>query len=142
LAQLAQEVAEKEMAARRSGNWNGPALRKAMETWGAAHEEAIVTIRETLYFIHQSALLQEHFPEARYADVSGLCKVVTLEEIEAKDASLTPGRFVGVDLSNQINDEEFEEKILEIHTILNELNSEAAVLAQQISKNFMDITSS
>ena len=84
--QRAQEAAEKDLAARRSAVWDGPALRKAMEAWNAAREEVVEALRESLYFAHQATLLQERFPEAQYADVPGLCKVVTLEEIEAKDA--------------------------------------------------------
>ena len=32
----------------------------------------------------------------KYADVAGLCKVATLNEIEAQGWSLNPGRYVGV----------------------------------------------
>jgi len=138
-AQRAQEAAEKGLAARRSAGWYGPALRKAMESWNAAREDAVNTMHETLYFAHQAALLQERFPEAQYTDVPGLCKVVTLEEIEAKDSSLTPGRYVGIAFSSQESDAKFEERLLEIQTMLDDLNSEAAILAAQITDNFKNI---
>ncbi len=41
-------------------------------------------------------LLQESFPDGAYADVPGLCKAATLEEIENQGWSLNPGRYVGV----------------------------------------------
>ena len=31
-----------------------------------------------------------------YRDVAGLCKIATLDEIEAQGLSLNPGRYVGV----------------------------------------------
>ena len=41
---------------------------------------------------HSAELLAERFPEGVYQDVAGLCKVATLEEIEAQGWSLNPGR--------------------------------------------------
>ena len=42
------------------------------------------------------ALLEEHFPDGKYVDVAGLCKVATRAEIEAQGWSLNPGRYTGV----------------------------------------------
>jgi len=138
-AQRAQEAAEKGLAARRSAGWDGPALRKAMESWNAAREEAVEALREALYFAHQATLLQERFPEAQYADVPGLCKVVTLEEIEAKDASLTPGRYVGVAPQNLDGEVDFYQKIQNIREELNALNSEAFEISKRIDSNLAEI---
>jgi type I restriction enzyme M protein len=41
-------------------------------------------------------LMKKTFPSGDYADVSGLCKVTTLSEIETQGWSLNPGRYVGV----------------------------------------------
>ena len=40
-------------------------------------------------------LLKEHFPDGKYVDVAGLCKVATRAEIEAQGWSLNPGRYTG-----------------------------------------------
>jgi len=40
-------------------------------------------------------LLKESFPDGRYVDVGGLCKVATRAEIEAQGWSLNPGRYTG-----------------------------------------------
>ncbi|WP_431860761.1 type I restriction-modification system subunit M [Micrococcus terreus] len=40
-------------------------------------------------------LLKENFPDGKYLDVAGLCKVVTRAEIEAQGWSLNPGRYTG-----------------------------------------------
>ena len=41
--------------------------------------------------------LNERFPEGVYADVAGLCKLASQEDIKAQDYSLTAGRYVGVE---------------------------------------------
>ena len=41
-------------------------------------------------------LMIESFPESTYQDVSGLCKVATIDEIAAQRYSLNPRRYVGV----------------------------------------------
>ena len=40
--------------------------------------------------------LQARFPEAKYEDVTGLCKLASLDEVKEQDYSLNPGRYVGV----------------------------------------------
>lgn len=41
------------------------------------------------------ALLAENFPDGKYVDVDGLCKIATRAEIEAQSWSLNPGRYTG-----------------------------------------------
>ena len=48
-----------------------------------------------------SNLIQENFPERKYADVLGLCKVATIKDIEAQGWSLNPGRYGGSPKVNQ-----------------------------------------
>jgi type I restriction enzyme M protein len=43
-----------------------------------------------------SEMLTETFPDKVYRDVARLCKIATLDEIEAQGWSLNPGRYVGV----------------------------------------------
>jgi type I restriction enzyme M protein len=71
--------------------------------------------------------------------VEGLCKVVSQKEIEAKDWSLSPGRYVGVDSSTD-DDFDYEERLNEIHIELEGLNEEAIALANAISENFKHLT--
>jgi len=105
---------------------------------GNPDEEEPGLLHETEYFYKQAHWLTSRFPEGVYTDVEGLCKVVTQKEIEAKDWSLSPGRYVGVDTST---DEEFdyEERLNEIHIELEGLNEEAVRLAEMISENYKQI---
>jgi type I restriction enzyme M protein len=78
--------------------------------------------------------LKATFPKLKYVDVAGLCKVATLEEIEAQGWSLNPGRFVGV-ADRAEDDFEFAERLEELNEELTVLNSEASELEQRIAKN-------
>ncbi|HOY32411.1 MAG TPA: N-6 DNA methylase [Bacteroidales bacterium] len=95
-------------------------------------------LHETEYFWKQAHWLTSRFPESRYNDVEGLCKLVSQADIEAKDWSLSPGRYVGVDAT--VDDGiDYEERLKEIHIELEGLNEEAAKLADLISENFKTI---
>ena len=78
--------------------------------------------------------MAENFPGGNYADVSGLCKVATLEDIEAQGWSLNSGRYVGV--ADRPPDEfDFAERLVELNEELETLNTEAAALEEQIAEN-------
>ncbi len=41
-------------------------------------------------------LFSKEFPEGRFLDIKGLCKVATISDIKKQGWSLNPGRYVGV----------------------------------------------
>lgn len=82
--------------------------------------------------------MKEKFPEGKYGNVAGLCKVATLNEIEAQGWSLNPGRYVGV--ADRPPDEfEFSERLEELNEELEILNAEARELEEQIGMNVAKI---
>ena len=82
--------------------------------------------------------LYEKFGDGEYKDVLGLCKLATIDEIEAKNYSLTPGAYVGV---AEIEDDgvDFNERMKEIHKELIELQAESNELMNSISKNLEEL---
>ena len=78
--------------------------------------------------------LKATFPKLKYADVAGLCKVATLEEIEAQGWSLNPGRYVGV-ADREEDDFVFAERLEELNEELEVLNSEASELEERIANH-------
>ena len=82
--------------------------------------------------------LTEKFGEGEYKDVLGLCKIATIEEIEEKNYSLTPGAYVGV---AEVEDDgvDFHERMNEIHAELKRLNDEANVLMNDILKSWKEL---
>ena len=103
----------------------------------ALHQE----IRAAEYFFIHINWLQERFPEARYEDVTGLCKRADLEEIREQDYSLNPGRYVGVVIEEDgKTEEEFIEEMLAMNAELNQLNQEARKLEKIINHNILQLT--
>ena len=80
--------------------------------------------------------MQEHFPEGKYVDVPGLCKVATLAYIETQGWSLNPGRYVGV-AERAAVDFDFKEKLEELNEELTLLNGEAHELEEKIGENMV-----
>lgn len=106
---------------------------------GNPDEEEPGLLHETEYFYRQAHWLTSRFPEGIYTNVEGLCKVVTQAEIEAKDWSLSPGRYVGIDTTATDDDINYEERLAEIHIELEGLNEEAIALAKTISENYKEL---
>ena len=109
-----------------------------LELSGNPDEDEPGLLHETEYFWKQAHWLTSRFPKGVYADVEGLCKVVTRKEIESKDWSLSPGRYVGVDTSTD-EDFDYEERLKEIHIELEGLNEESSTLAILISENYKQL---
>ncbi len=105
---------------------------------GNPDEGELGLLHEAEYFYKQAHWLTSRFPDGVYTDVEGLCKVVTQAEIEAKDWSLSPGRYVGVDTATD-DDFDYEERLNEIHIELDGLNEEAINLANQIQNTIKEI---
>lgn len=79
-------------------------------------------------------MIQQHFPEGRYQDVPGVCKVATLAQIEEQGWSLNPGRYVGV-ADRAADAFDFLDRLEELNEQLEVLNVEARQLEQEISEN-------
>lgn len=88
------------------------------------------------YFTAQLTWWEERFPAGEYEDVTGLCKLATLSEIEEQDYSLNPGRYVGVVIEEDgLTEEEFKTEMKERHEQLKALNEDAEKLADLIMQN-------
>ncbi|MBP6799733.1 MAG: N-6 DNA methylase [Propionivibrio sp.] len=143
------DTADKTLRARLAKAWDGKAAREARRALLAAdakkneaptvRDAALDTLKQAAYFIHQGHWLHSRFPNAAFENIPGLCKAVTLGEIAANDWSLTPGRYVGVATAETEDDEDFAEKLREIHDELAELNDKAAELAARIAGNLEEL---
>jgi type I restriction enzyme M protein len=139
-------TATKEYQLNKNTDWKGLNLKveldklKALQLQlsGNPDEDELGLLHETEYFYKQAQWLTSRFPQGVYDDVEGLCKIVTQKEIEAKDWSLSPGRYVGVDTATD-DDIDYEERLKEIHIELEGLNEEAIALANAISENYKEL---
>lgn len=103
-------------------------LSKPLKVYKESIEELIKEIRQIIKDWYD---LDKYFPDKKYVDVEGLCKIATLEEIEENDYSLTPGRYVGFSIAI---DEKFDyqARIEEINKELSELNNQSQKLISEI----------
>ena len=139
LTARAIDHAKKELSATKSDGWVNKDIKKHTDALEETRHEAREAIRAVIYPFAQVTWLQTRFPDARMADVPGLCKVVTTDEIAEQDHSLTPGRYVGVAPPEPEDEEKVEERLREIHVELTSLNEEAADLAKTIAANFEEL---
>jgi type I restriction enzyme M protein len=99
-------------------------------------EELHTDVKSAESFFAHIRWLQERFPDARYEDVTGLCKLATPEEVKEQDYSLNPGRYVGVVIEEDgKTEEEFLAEILDLNQALEMLNQEAHQLEAVIAHN-------
>ena len=111
-------------------------LREAKAEWDAFAAD----VQRAAEAFGHARWLQERFPDARYADVVGLCKLASHEEIAEQDYSLNPGRYVGVVIEEDGKTaEEFRADLLAMHAELDALNAEACKLAGVISHNVLQM---
>jgi type I restriction enzyme M protein len=86
-------------------------------------------------------LMKRSFPKGKYVDVSGLCKISTLAEIEMQDWSLNPARYVGT--ADRPSEEfEFLGRLEELSEELEILNAKARELEERVANNITQLLES
>jgi len=88
-----------------------------------------------------SAMMKKHFPDLRYHDVKGLCKVAAISEIRDQSWSLNPGRYVGLE---QIGDEiaDFQPYLRKVSDELSALLSKSNELEKKLMENLSSLIKS
>jgi len=102
------------------------------------YDDKIAYIEDMLTTAKEANWLYEKFGDGVYADVLGLCKMASINEIEEKGWSLTPGAYVGV---APVEDDgvDFAERMAEIHRELLSLQAESNDLMDTISHNMKEM---
>jgi type I restriction enzyme M protein len=88
-----------------------------------------------------SSMMKEHFPDLKYHNVIGLCKVATIDEIRLQSYSVNPGRYVGVNIFDK-DDSNFVHIVRDILKELSAQNDESRILEKDIEENLSRILSS
>ena len=87
--------------------------------------------------------LLERWPDGKYQDVIGLCKVAKLEGEDGiidQDYSLNAGRYVGVVIEDDgMTEAEFAETMKGLNAEFKQLNDEALSLQSEIEKNVNEL---
>ena len=91
------------------------------------------------YWQAQIDWLTERFPDGKYQDVIGLCKVAKIDGedgIKDQDYSLNAGRYVGVVIEDDgMTAEEFKQTMLGLNDDFTKLSAEAKKLEKEIAEN-------
>ena len=114
------------------------AARKDKKRIETEYQDIIQGIEQKLTVVKEALWLTEKFGDGAYQDIPGLCRAATLEEIEQKGFSLTPGAYVGVAPAED-DGVDFHERMTEIHKELLELQAESDRLMETISKNWEEM---
>ena len=105
----------------------------------SANEAGLELTLATKAMVTEAVWLVSKFGEdGKYENVLGLCKIATIQEIEEKNYSLTPGAYVGV-AEQEDDGVDFHERMNEIHAELAKLNQEANVLMDEIQKAWEEL---
>lgn len=112
--------------------------RKDKKRIEAEYQDIIQALEQKLTVAKEALWLTEKFGDGVYQDIPGLCKAATLEEIEQKGFSLTPGAYVGVAPAED-DGVDFHARMTEIHKELLELQAESDRLMETISKNWEEM---
>ena len=101
-------------------------------------EEALESARDMRTTIQEAIWLTDKFGDGEYHDISGLCKIATIADVEEKGWSLTPGAYVGVAETGD-DGVDFHQRMKEIHSELTTLQAESNRLMAVISKNMEEM---
>jgi len=105
----------------------------------SANEAELELTLATKAMVTEAVWLVSKFGEdGKYENVLGLCKIATIQEIEEKNYSLTPGAYVGV-AEQEDDGVDFHERMNEIHAELAQLNKEANTLMNDIQKAWEEL---
>lgn len=98
-------------------------------------EQQVAEITEALEVANQLVWLTDKFgDEGTYRDIPGLCRIATIEEVESKQFSLTPGAYTGAE---EVMDDgvDFTTRMKEIHSELERLQNQSAEIFATIKEN-------
>ena len=114
------------------------AARKDKKRIEAEYQDTIQALEQKLTVAKEALWLTEKFGDGAYQDIPGLCRAATLEEIEQKGFSLTPGAYVGV-APTEDDGVDFHQRMTEIHQELRSLQEESNRQMETISKNWEEM---
>ncbi len=133
-------LADKQIKVKNDKDWTGLGLNgiklieELQQIWKNSTDEVA-------YFQTNIDWLQSRFPEAKYADVIGLCKVADKTEYtEEQDYSMNAGRYVGIvdnDGFKSFND--YKDKIFDLNQKLNSLKIQSKSIELTIEENINNL---
>jgi type I restriction enzyme M protein len=132
---------DKNLKVKNTKNWSDLMLARAIKNIeeqikAYSKEKDLLT-----YFFENIQWMQERFPEGKYTDVVGLCKVADRSDyVDEHDYSLNPGRYVGVEeKSFLLSLEDYLATIGELKNEFDSLNKNSHELEKSISDQLTEL---
>lgn len=134
-------IADKQIKVKNDKDWTGLGLNGVKQI-EELQQNWKNSIDQVSYYQMNMDWLQSRFPDAKYADVIGLCKVADKTEyVEKQDYSMNAGRYVGIDADNDgFTREEFKIVIRNNNNKLKELINKSTYLEGIILENLIQLT--
>lgn len=134
-------IADKNLKLKADKIWTTNNLGRANKSVEKALDDLTEAINKATYWNENITWLQSRFPDAKYQDVIGLCKVADRSEyVDEQNYSLNAGRYVGVEIEDdKITEEEFKERIISRKQKLSELLEDANGISTKIIKSLNEI---
>lgn len=87
---------------------------------------------ENIY--ESKGMILENFKKEEYKNIPGLCKVISISQIEKNNWSLNPGRYVGTFVKKKTKSN-FHQKFKELNYKLSLLNNEGKEIEKNLNKS-------
>jgi len=129
------KLADKHLKLKSDKVWSNHNLIKADKTLEEALQVHQDATEQFAYWYNNINWLQSRFPEAKYEDVVGLCKMADRTEyVEEQDYSLNAGRYVGIEIEEvDMPFENYRKLLITKNERLEKLNNKANHLQDIIS---------
>ena len=136
------KIADKSAKLKTDKLWSENELTKANKLLVETLEGHLKSIEELNYWQSNIEWLQSRFPEDKYEDVVGLCKIGDREDyVEEQDYSLNSGRYVGVEIEdNKMTKVEFFQKVKSKKHLYQDLLIKSKGLEEDVLHNLTILT--
>jgi type I restriction enzyme M protein len=99
-AENAVTFADKQLRPDKDKSFTKADIRGDLKRLSEKRDDMLFVLERIGYFESQLEWLDANFPEGRWRDVEGLCKIASRDEIAQQQYSLNPGRYVGVSVKD------------------------------------------
>jgi len=133
--------ADKILKLKADKNWAELELNNLAKTLDELQQNWKTSTEQLNYWHSNMHWLQSRFPEAKYIDVVGLCKVADKEEYaDEQDYSLNSGRYVGIEIDDDnLKIEEFKYLIEAKYSEFKKLSERTSQLEISIDQNLKSL---
>lgn len=135
------KLADKNAKLKTDKQWSKLELARTDKDIEEALQSYTDAVEQAKYWYENIHWLQKRFPEAKYQDVVGLCKMADKDEyVEEQDYSLNAGRYVGIEIEDDnTSPEEFKAIIHSRSETLLKLNEKSVELESKIETNIKEL---